>query len=88
MATPEGIENAAQRRASILDRIRASILDRGYPPTAGELAKAENVHRSHVQVDLGVLADAGLIEVDRGVQRGIRLAGHRIVLVAHENVPA
>jgi SOS-response transcriptional repressor LexA len=81
MATTEGIANAAERRARMLASIRHSIVTRGYPPTAQELAEGEGVHRSQAQVDLKVMADAGLIELDPKVQRGIRIAGHRIVLL-------
>lgn len=81
MATAEGMTNAAERRARIVGHVTASITTRGYPPSAQELAKLEGVHRSQVQVDLAVLVDAGVLEVDSGVVRGIRLAGKRVVLV-------
>lgn len=88
MATADGLANAAQRRARMLDAIRDSILTRGYPPTAQELADGAGVHRSQAQKDLETLRDAGLIELDARALRGIRLVGYRVVLVPDEPAPA
>jgi predicted transcriptional regulator len=81
MATAEQLETAAARRVRIRGAIRESITSRGYPPTLSELAESTGVDRETIKVDLRTLADAGVIEVDKGVTRGIRLKGYRVVLV-------
>ena len=81
MATADQIEQAAKRRARIPDTVRRSIEGKGYPPTITELADALDVDRETVKADLAVLVEAGYLEVDKGITRGIRLAGHRVVLV-------
>jgi SOS-response transcriptional repressor LexA len=81
MATDEQLKTAADRRVRTLDLIREHITTKGYPPTLTELAGTTSVDRATVVVDVRVLEKEGLIEVDRGITRGIRLAGHDVVLV-------
>lgn len=81
MATDEQIERAAKRRGRVLDAIKAHITDKGYPPTLTELAQLLDVDRETIVVDVRTLAAGGYIEVDKGIVRGIRVAGYRVVLV-------
>lgn len=81
MATTDQLATAARRRVETLDVIRRHITDKGYPPTLSEIAKATGVDRATVVVDVRVLAENGQIEVDKGVTRGVRIAGHNVVLV-------
>lgn len=81
MATADQLADAATRRVATLDVIRRHITDKGYPPTLTEIAEATGVDRATVVVDVRVLTKAGHLEVDPGVTRGIRVAGHDVVLV-------
>lgn len=80
MATQEQIVGAAERRAGVLEYVRTSIETRGYPPTLTEIATATGVDRATTIGDVRVLASEGYLEVDKGATRGLRLAGHRVVL--------
>lgn len=88
MATEDQLKTAADRRVDTLDVIRRYITDKGYPPTMTDIAEATGVDRATVVIDVRVLTKAGLIEVDKGVTRGIRLAGHDVVLVPRQGVTA
>lgn len=81
MATDDQLATAARRRVQTLDVIRRHITDKGYPPTLTEIADATHVDRATVVIDVRVLANEGLLEVDKGITRGLRLAGHDVVLV-------
>jgi SOS-response transcriptional repressor LexA len=62
------------RQALILDTIRASVRDHGYPPSLRELAKATEINStSTVADDLRRLAARGWIRVAPGIPRGIVL---------------
>jgi repressor LexA len=61
-------------RAHILDVIRQSVRDRGYPPTVREIADAVALSKPGVIYQLRVLQRMGLIERDPGSSRAIRLA--------------
>lgn len=77
MPTPEEHERADGRRDAIVEAIRTSIRDRGYPPSVSELAETVDVSASQIKYDLGRLVRDGRIERDAGVTRGIRLLGDR-----------
>lgn len=81
MATDEQIEQAAKRRGRVLDAIKNHITDKGYPPTLTDLAQLLDVDRETIVVDVRTLAAGGYIEVDKGIVRGIRVVGYRVVLV-------
>ena len=87
MATAAGLTNAAERRVRLIAAIRSSLEQRGYPPTAAELADDEGVHRTQVQADLKVLEQTGDVIVEHGVPRGLRLPRHRIIVVPIEDKP-
>jgi SOS-response transcriptional repressor LexA len=81
MATTDQLAAAAERRVETLDVIRRHITSHGYPPTLTEIAEATGVDRATVVVDVRVLTDAGELEVDKGITRGLRIARHDVVLV-------
>lgn len=81
MATDDQMLHAAQRRRALLEVVRRFIETRGYPPTLTELAEVTGVTRETTVVDLRTLEAAQLVEVDKGVTRGIRLVGFDVVLV-------
>ena len=66
----------SQRQQSILDFIRKFSLESSYPPTIREIGKAVGISStSVVNYNLTVLEKKGLIERDREISRGIKLAG-------------
>ncbi len=66
----------SQRQQSILDFIRKFSLESRYPPTIREIGKAVGISStSVVNYNLTVLEKKGLIERDREISRGIKLAG-------------
>ena len=73
MPAHDDIERAKARRRRVLRLIRESISTRGYPPSISELAAATKVSTRSIRVDLDKLAEAGKIERDPKVTRGIRL---------------
>jgi SOS-response transcriptional repressor LexA len=81
MATDDQMEHAALRRKAVVTAIRESIERRGYPPTLSELATAMDVDRETIKVDVRMLERGGYLEVDKGVTRGMRIAGLDVVLV-------
>lgn len=86
-----------QRQAEILQLIRDSVEAEGRPPTRAEIARAFGFRSANAAEDhLRALERKGLIEIDAGAARGIRLrealgipligrvaAGHPILAEAH-----
>lgn len=66
------INRAARRRVRVLELIRKSVRDRGYPPTLTELAAATKVSKRTSAVDLERLVEAGAIR-RTPTARGIEL---------------
>lgn len=65
----------SERQRKILDFVKTFTLANGYPPTIREIGKAVNISStSVVNYNLDALQRAGLINRDRTVSRGIRLA--------------
>lgn len=73
MPSTDDLARAAARRLDVLARIRESVRTRGYPPSVSELAEQTAVSKRQTRKDLAALVDAGAIEVDPGVPRGIRV---------------
>jgi repressor LexA len=73
MPAATDIAEARRRRAQVLTLIAKSINSKGYPPSVSELANATGVSTLTTRRDLASLEDAGKIERDPGVGRGIRL---------------
>lgn len=70
----------SQRQQSILDFIRKFSFESRYPPTIREIGKAVGISStSVVNYNLTVLEKKGLIERDREISRGIKLAGEAAV---------
>ena len=64
------------RQQSILDFIHEFSVTRRYPPTIREIGKAAGISStSVVNYNLNILERKGLIERDRDISRGIKLAG-------------
>jgi repressor LexA len=62
------------RQRQILDLIRRRIRETGYPPTRAEIAEAFGFRSVNAAVDhLKALARHGVIELQQGASRGIRL---------------
>lgn len=87
MATDDQMIHAANRRKAVVEAIRQSIETRGYPPTLSELADAMDVDRETVKVDIRTLEAGGYIEVDKGMTRGLRIAGHDVVVLPRQRDP-
>lgn len=77
MPTQEQIDRATARRVQIVEEIRESLRSRKYPPTVSELALATGVSKPQIRTDLGILVDAGILERDPGVPRGLRITTGR-----------
>lgn len=73
MPSHAAMEAAAARRVAVLEAIADSVRTRRYPPSVTELATRFDVSRRQIDLDLGQLVEAGVIERDPGVSRGIRL---------------
>ena len=71
----------SERQQHMLDFIRSFIEDHMYPPTIREIGEAVGISStSVVNYNLNKLVQAGLIERNREVSRGIRLSeGSRLV---------
>lgn len=70
------MERLTWRQQEILDFVRESIFDRGRPPTVREIADHFHMRSPHAaHGHLIRLERKGYIERDRGIARGIRLAG-------------
>ncbi len=94
---PEDTPSLTPRQAEILQLIRDSIEVEGRPPTRAEIARAFGFRSANAAEDhLRALERKGLIEIDAGAARGIRLleslglpligrvaAGHPILAEAH-----
>ena len=70
------MDGLTKRQADVLNVIRRSISDSGYPPTRAEIAqvlgfKSANAAEEHLKA----LARKGAIEMVPGASRGIRLPG-------------
>lgn len=61
MPSPTEIKRAARRRVRVLQLIRRSVDERGYPPTLTELADWTKVSKRTAAVDLERLVEAGAI---------------------------
>lgn len=62
--------------ARMVDALRAVVEfleSRGYPPTAAEVGEAMGVSAARAHQLLGRLVEAGRLERDDGVSRGLRL---------------
>jgi repressor LexA len=67
-------ERLTSRQRQILDLIRRHIRETGYPPTRAEIAEAFGFRSVNAAVDhLKALARHGVIELQQGASRGIRL---------------
>lgn len=73
MPAQDDVARAAARRRKVLRLISTAISTKGYPPSVSELARATKVSTRTIRVDLTRLEEAGEIERDPGVGRGIRL---------------
>jgi len=73
MPSPEGLENAAQRREKIMLAVHVSVSDNGYPPTLRELADTLGVSRRQIAKDVNRLARDGLITHSPGLARSLRI---------------
>lgn len=70
----------SNRQQAILDFIRDFSLKSKYPPTIREIGKAVGItSTSVVNYNLAVLEKRGLIERDREISRGIKLAGEAAI---------
>ena len=71
---PEDTPSLTPRQAEILQLIRDSIEIEGRPPTRAEIARAFGFRSANAAEDhLRALERKGLIEIDSGAARGIRL---------------
>jgi repressor LexA len=71
---PAANEHLTRRQREILDLIRRHIRDTGYPPTRAEIARHFGFRSINAAVDhLKALARHGVIELQQGASRGIRL---------------
>jgi repressor LexA len=71
---PEDTPSLTPRQAEILQLIRDSIEVEGRPPTRAEIARAFGFRSANAAEDhLRALERKGLIEIDAGAARGIRL---------------
>lgn len=61
------------RQTAVLAAIRASIVDRGYPPTVREIGRAVGGNASSIAYQLGQLEAKGLIRRNPKSSRGIAL---------------
>lgn len=69
-------ERLTPRQQQILDLIRRHVRETGYPPTRAEIAQAFGFRSVNAAVDhLKALARHGVIELQQGASRGIRLLG-------------
>ena len=67
-------ERLTPRQQQILDLIRRHVRETGYPPTRAEIARAFGFRSVTAAVDhLKALARHGVIELQQGTSRGIRL---------------
>jgi repressor LexA len=67
-------ERLTSRQRQIVDLIRRHIRETGYPPTRAEIAEAFGFRSVNAAVDhLKALARHGVIELQQGASRGIRL---------------
>jgi len=77
------------RQREALEAIRASIRTRGFAPSHVEIAQAMGLqHRSAVEAHLKALARKGWIEIERSVDRGIRLLREGLPILDSEHLPA
>jgi len=67
-------ESLTPRQAEVLQLIRDTVESSGYPPTRAEIAQAFGFRSANAAEDhLRALARKGLIEIEEGRARGIRL---------------
>jgi len=72
--TPRDRQMLTPRQQQILDLIRRHVRETGYPPTRAEIAEAFGFRSVTAAVDhLKALARHGVIELQQGASRGIRL---------------
>lgn len=69
----ESPEPLTERQRSILNRIVASVAERGFPPSVRELSAAEWLVASAVHYQLKELQRKGRIRRAPGVARGIQV---------------
>ena len=78
-----------ERQRQALEAIRLSIRDRGFAPSHTEIAKTMGLeHPSAVEGHLKALARKGWIEIERSVDRGIRLLREGMPILDAEHLPA
>lgn len=64
------------RQEKIVEFIRRSVQDHGYPPTVREIGRAVGItSTSVVDYNLNILEHVGLVRRDREISRGIELIG-------------
>ncbi|HEY4689387.1 MAG TPA: transcriptional repressor LexA [Anaerolineae bacterium] len=69
----------SERRQAILDFIETFIADNTYPPTYEEIRRGLGLStKSLVNHHLAALEEAGLLERDRSISRGLRLKGQNV----------
>lgn len=85
MATDIEMRRAAERRASILARMRQGLENDHAIPSVTELAEAEGVSRRQIAWDLDLLESEGLIEQDLTMRpRRVKLVGYRVRVEAEQ----
>lgn len=72
------------RQQAILDHLAAHLAANGRPPTLGELARDFGIAVNAARKHLLALETKGLIEIDSGKARGIRLLGGAAPVVGFE----
>ncbi len=75
------------RQQAIMDFIQEFSLSHKYPPTIREIGKAAGISStSVVNYNLNILERKGLIERDRDVSRGIKLAGEANIGLSNNTI--
>jgi repressor LexA len=70
----KGADELTDRQRKILDYIRDTVADRGYPPSVREIGEAVGLHSpSSVHAQLAGLAEKGLLNKDPSRPRAIRV---------------
>jgi repressor LexA len=73
MADPRLVKQGTKKRAQILRFIDRYTQKHGYPPTRAEIGRQVDLTKTAVGFHLVTLEHEGLIQVDSGVTRGIRV---------------
>jgi Fic family protein len=76
LASPTDMEELTPRQERILEHIRRTVQDRGYPPTVREIGEAVGLtSSSRVHAQLANLQRKGLLRKDAAKPRAIEVAG-------------